>query len=262
MQTFPKKAVAVPFSARPRREAGYARLHTSLDPLSLRSLAPVATFSNFHVMWYMRLMVVGGLLFVACSSQVDDSAPASTAPVPAVTTVAATTSLAPATTVAPTTTVAATTTVAPTTTIAEKTDAEIEADIIAAYRAGWDDFYRLVEDPTADPTFVEETNQDIAPESALSGRRTRIDEGSRTVFPDNSVREHRPEFQGFEDGSAIVRDCYTSDSFRIESDGTTSHEGVATGLWFSKLELFNGRWTTTLRDRLQRWEGVVPLCDE
>lgn len=201
------------------------------------------------------ILVVGGLLMAACGSDEPAAAPApistTSSPPPVVTTVGPTT--------APPTTIVTTTTVAPSTTAA-KTDAEIEAEIIHAYLAGWDDYLSLIADPEADPGFVEETNQGAALELALEARRKRLEDGSRTEFPDNSVREHRTEFLGFEDESALVQDCYTSDSHRVSSDGQLSNVGVGTGLWVARLEIHEGRWVTTFIDRLKEWEGSVPLC--
>ncbi|MEE9414913.1 MAG: hypothetical protein V3V01_06495 [Acidimicrobiales bacterium] len=220
------------------------------------SLVLTVSFRDFHVMRYVGVVVVAGLFLAACGGEepVADPVPIST-----------TSSVRPVATVAPTTvpasTVAVTTTVAPSTTVA-KTAAEIEAEIIDAYLAGWDVFFQVAADPEADPAFAEESRQDVALEVTLAFREKLLARGGKIAFPPEGVAVHRPEFIGFEGDVAIVRDCFTDDGYEVNiQTGEISNDEIATGLWFSTLEKFEGYWAVTLTDRIQRWEGVVPTCE-
>ena len=207
------------------------------------------------------MVLLLALIVAACGgSSASDAAP----PAPTTTTAtpdapAAPAATSPATTAAPSTTstsAAPATTQSPTTTAAP-TDEEIEAAIIDAYLQGWDDFYRLVADPgQLDDNFISDFNTNATLENYIRARDDLADAGQRIQWPASSQRTHRPEVLEIATGQAIVRDCFSNDSFVVYNDGSTAQEGLETSIWAVSMTFEDGVWKSETTEKLASEEGL------
>ena len=215
-------------------------------------------FIYFQYMWNLAGKLSAGaalMLFLgACGG--SDNAASTNAPaeVTATATIAPTTAPPPTTTLPPTT--VAPTTTPPTTQPAEPTDQEIEAEIIAAYLQGWDDYYAVLEDTSLDPSFARATHTVEADEILVSDQQELRDDNRQVQWPENSLRKQTVEVLRLEGSSATIRDCFVNDSFGIRPNGEIVNSDLETLLWAAEMRLEDEVWKTLSTELIRAELGV------